>query len=304
MHNQVFQEQNDASLYTETVATITNEQELTSSSLVLSAVGISHRIVTAPDAHFLLVSQENMAAASYQLQRYADENRNWPPKPDSADKTYEPFLAPPTLLLIGTLILFFSVTGPWSNESIWFVQGAGDAEKILENHEYYRLLTALTLHADMVHVLGNCLFGGFLFHFFCRLTGNGLGFFAIIATAVLANYINVLVHGSNHHFVGFSTAVFAIIGMLAMFGKRNEVNKRYIRIVPLMAGTALLAMLGSSGERTDLGAHLFGLGCGFVSGWCLGRPLLLKWRRSIWLQSVLFMLCCFTIILSWKLALA
>ncbi len=77
----------------------------------------------------------------------------------------------------------------------------------------------------------------------------------------------------GHHFVGFSTAVFAVIGMLSMVSHHHQ--KRRIGfhfLMPFMAGAALLAMLGSSGERTDLGAHLFGL----VSGLAIGRLLCLK----------------------------
>ena len=126
----------------------------------------------------------------------------------------------------------------------------------------------------------------------------------MLLTAGLGNYINVALHGEEHLFVGFSTAVFAVIGMLSMLGPHNRVSKRYVRIIPFMAGAALLAMIGSSGERTDLGAHLFGLCCGFASGWILGRPLFLRLRRSMWLQTFLFLLSIAVIVLSWRAALA
>lgn len=290
--------------YSEIVLATRDEQNIMAYSLVLSSVDISHKIFSTPDNMTLQVSTKDLHAAQFQIKAYEDENRNWPPKPDTSVKTFEPLLQPPTLLLVGALALFFTTTGPWSTHSLWFLNGAGDATKILQQHEYYRLITALTLHADTVHLLGNCFFGGFLFHFFCKLTGNGLGLFAMLFTAVLGNYLHVLLHGGEHLFVGFSTAVFAIIGMLSMLGRHNRVNKRYIRIIPFMAGAALLAMIGSSGERTDLGAHFFGLGCGFMSGWFLGRPLFLRFRRSKLLQSSLFLLSCAIIVFSWQAALA
>ncbi len=303
-HDQEFQETDNKPEYSETVMATFDEQNIMACSLVLSSVGISHKVGNTTDNITLQVSDEDLHAARFQIRAYEDENRNWPPKPDTSLKTFEPFLQPPTLLLIGALALFFTVTGPWSTHSFWFLQGAGDATKILQQHEYYRLITALTLHADTVHLLGNCFFGGFLFHFFCRLTGNGLGVFAMLLTAGLGNYINVALHGEEHLFVGFSTAVFGIIGMLSMLGRHNRVSKRYIRIIPFMAGAALLAMIGSSGERTDLGAHLFGLCCGFVSGWILGRPLLLRLRESVSLQISLFLLSCAIIVFSWQAALS
>ena len=298
-----FSEETPDPEYSETVLTTSREQEAVSCSLVLSAVGISHRLSQTPENLFLQVTAENLHAARFQIQAYKSENRNWPPKPVTSTNNFTPLLQPPTLLLIGCLALLYSVTGPWSANSFWFSQGAGDADAILQKGEYYRLITALTLHADTVHLLGNCLFGGFLFHFFCRLTGNGLGLFAVLFTSTLANYLNVVLHGSHHLFVGFSTAVFAIIGMLAMVSRKYRTGKRYLHILPFMAGAALLAMIGSSGERTDLGAHLFGLLCGLISGWILGRPPLMNLRESILFQSILFCSSATIIFTAWKVAL-
>lgn len=296
------QEASEKPVYNETVLATDTKQKLMSCSLVLSAVGISHQVTQTPEKAILQVSSENLHAAQFQIQAYAEENKNWPPKPDNSVDSFVPFLQPPTLLLIGALALFFSVTGPWSAQSLWFTQGAGNAQRILQNHEYYRLITALTLHADTVHLLGNCFFGGFLFHFFCKLTGNGIGMFAMLMAATLGNYINVRLHGDQHLFVGFSTAVFAIIGMLATLNRHNRVSKHYVRVIPFMAGAALLAMIGSSGERTDLGTHLFGLCCGFGTGWLLGRPLVLRLRDSMLLQTSLFIFSCGIIVFAWKVA--
>jgi membrane associated rhomboid family serine protease len=290
-------EQNEPVLATD------DEQEALSCSLALSSMGISHHLRQTADSMLLSVAAEDAPYAASQISAFLHENRNWPPKPTVPDNTFSPLLQPPTLLLIGGLILFFTVTGNWSDHSIWFAGGAGDAEAILQKDEWYRLITALTLHADTVHLLGNCLFGGFIFHFFCRLTGNGLGVFSMLLTATVANLINVLLHGNNHLFVGFSTAVFAIIGMLAMISRQYRTNKRYLRVIPFMAGAALLAMIGSSGERTDLGAHFFGLCCGLASGWILTRPALLLWRKSLLFQTALFLISCLTIFVAWKAAL-
>ena len=46
----------------------------------------------------------------------------------SPDNDFTPLLQPPTLLLIGGLILFFSITGPWEDHSLWFVQGEGNTQ--------------------------------------------------------------------------------------------------------------------------------------------------------------------------------
>jgi uncharacterized membrane protein YobD (UPF0266 family) len=57
--------------------------------------------------------------------------------------------------------------------------------------------------------------------------------------------------------------------------------------MPIMAGLALLALLGSEGERTDLGSHLFGLLCGLICGNFVRLPFFSSLRASFWLQTLL-----------------
>lgn len=272
-------------------------------NLVLSAVEITHHIHFDNYKWQLLVTGDNKLRAINELESYFAENKDWPPVAPAPDNDFVPLLQPPTLLLIGGLILFFSITGPWQEQSLWFVQGAGNGERILEQGEWWRLVTALTLHADTVHLLGNCFIGGWLVHFLCRLTGTGLGLCAMLLSAGCGNLINTLARGPGHQFVGFSTAVFTVIGMLAVLthqGRKKFTGRHFL--IPLMAGMALLAMLGSSGERTDLGAHLFGLLCGLAFGYILGRETLQSLRHSLLVQSLSFLFFLTLLIGSWILA--
>jgi membrane associated rhomboid family serine protease len=272
-------------------------------SLVLSAVHIPHTITMEGDIYIITVDEVDEAAARHHLTCYLAENADWPPKKELTEHNSSA-IQPPTLFIIGALALFFNVTGPWNRHTDWFVYGAGDSTAILNQGEYYRLVTALTLHADITHLLGNCFLGGFLLHFFCKTVGPGIGVFAVLFSAVLGNTINVCLHGEGHHFVGFSTAVFGTIGMLSMVSYHsNRKLSKYRLAAPFMAGVALLAMTGSAGERTDLGAHLFGLLSGFLVGRLLITGLFIKLRGSSSLQLFLFMFTAFIIYFSWDMAL-
>lgn len=286
-----------------TIVFETNSQEqLSNCSLVLSALHITHTISRNDANHIILVSEADGAAAKHHIDEYLKENRNWPPQKDFQEQSSSS-IQPPTLLVVGSLMLFFYITGPWSEHSLWFSNGAGDATAILTHGEYYRLVTALTLHADITHLLGNCFLGGFLIHFFCRTTGPGIGIFTILLSAAMGNFINVYLHGGNHLFVGFSTAVFSTIGMLVMIS--YHANKRltsYQVFIPFMAGVALLAMTGSSGERTDLGAHFFGLLSGFVFGRLLTTNTVMRYRSSSMIQLFLFLLTVVFVYISWEKA--
>ncbi len=283
---------------------VTLNRELSqTSSLVLSAVGIQHITVESGNGFELFVQPGEEERAKAELDSYFNENRNWPPRVPTQDE-FQPFFHPPSLLMMGSLFLFFTVTGPWQDKSFWFLSGAGETTAMLERLQWWRLVTALTLHADITHVLGNCFFGFILIHFFLKMTGNGLGSFALLVSAISGNLINTVIKGPGYSFIGFSTATFSVVGMLAMLSYHEK--KRWNRVhflMPLMAGLAFLAMLGSSGERTDLGGHFFGLVCGMATGRLLANQYVQKLRHSLLFQCTLFILFLSVISTSWYLAL-
>lgn len=286
----------------EVVAT-RDQEHLSTCSLVLSAVDISHTIVSTDGIFSVRVAAGDAEAARHHLASYVQENQGWPSRPIHLEE-HTTTVQPPTFIVIGALMLFYGVTGPWDSGSIWFSSGAGDSSAIIHGGELYRLVTALTLHADLTHLLGNCFIGGFLLHFFCRLVGSGFGLFSVLTAATLGNAVNVFLRGENHLFIGFSTAVFATIGMLVIVSYQSKKNQsRFHLVLPFMAGAALLAMLGSSGERTDLGAHLFGLLSGLVIGFFIISDRCRKLGQSSFLQLVLFLFTCSAIYLCWNTAL-
>ncbi len=285
------------------IVRLSDPQLLNTYSLVLSSVDITHRIqYTSADNIEIYVAEREQERALYELAAYDSENRNWPEKipPD----TFIPTFRAMSSVVIGSLFFIYGLSGDWHVKSLWFQKGAGDSAAIINNLELYRLITPLTLHADIVHLMGNCILGAILLHFFLHLTGNGIGLFAILVTATLANLINVLVHGPGHLFVGFSTAIFSIIGMLCTISFALKTKRLTLHFfMPLMAGFALLAFLGSSGERIDLGAHLFGLLCGLVSGNFVRLPIFIRLRSSFLAQTLLGAFSFIIIIASWFIAL-
>jgi membrane associated rhomboid family serine protease len=282
---------------------VSEPEHLNTCSLVLSAADITHRIRIVSHSHMeIFVAAALREKADREITAYSNENENWPPQPRE-NENFSPVFRAMSPLIIGCLAGLFGLTGDWQPESLWFVKGAGNAEAILNNYEFFRLVTALTLHADIVHLLSNCILGVFLLHFFLNLTGNGIGLLAVLVTSVTANYINVLMHGPGHMFVGFSTSVFSIIGMLCTMSFAFKTTRIVLHIfMPIMAGLALLAMIGSEGERTDLGSHLFGLLCGLICGNFVRLPVFPSLRASFWLQTLLGAIALFVFYGSWILA--
>jgi membrane associated rhomboid family serine protease len=285
----------------DTPGMITGTREyLQTCSLVLNSVGIRHSIDQ--NHSILTVPAPYAKAAERQLSLYFKENKGWPERPEPANIPSSTE-TPPTLVMIGGLAIFYLVTGPWADKTFWFESGAVHSQAILEQGEWWRLITALTLHADQVHLLGNCVIGGFLVHMLCKTIGPGLGWLSLITCGALGNLLNIIVRDQAHLSVGFSTSIFAAIGLFSglQILTRRRTKLREI-LVPLGAGAGLLAMLGAEGERTDLGAHFFGFACGVVVGFVMNRFDLQKIIDNHQLQEKLFVLTLLIIVISWMAA--
>ncbi|MDO5674047.1 MAG: rhomboid family intramembrane serine protease [bacterium] len=275
-----------------------SREELENLSLLFASLAISHAMDRSSGS--LLVAAENLERALYQWRLYAEENANWPvpdPEPLPSHAT-----TPPTLLLMAFLALFYAHTGPWQATSPWFKFGAVNSQAMVAQHEWWRLITALTLHADFGHLIGNILVGGIVIHLLCKLTGYGVGWFLLLGSAALGNWCNVILRVSQHQSVGFSTAVFAAIGLLSGLQEQRSRWALFKLLVPIGAGIGLLAMLGTGGERTDLGAHLFGFVCGLVIGLLYRFSRLARLLHAPSLQHLAFLLASMVVVGAWFLA--
>ncbi|PLX82534.1 MAG: rhomboid family intramembrane serine protease [Desulfuromonas sp.] len=249
-------------------------------SLVLTARDVPHRVQRCGWGREIFVAPTLRERARRELRLYEGENRNWPPtysKTVLADNTLATLSA---LLLLGVFHNLTILQEPALGGAAidWVRTGNADAGKILDG-QWWRLVTALTLHADGRHLLGNLLIGGFFIVRLCREVGSGLGWSLLLLSGLLGNLINAHMQDLHHRSVGLSTAVFGAVGLLAALSvMRHRRSLRSRWPLPLAAAAALLGLLGTSGENTDLGAHLFGfvagLGLGMTAGaWLKTRGL-------------------------------
>lgn len=279
-------------------------------ALVLQSMSIWHSPRFVPGGWVLLVHDEDYARASAAIDRYEVENRDWPPPRVREKPRHAPSIVVP--VLFAALALFFLVTGPVSTNSIWFQRGRAESDLVI-GAQPWRALTALTLHADTSHVLGNVISGTVFGAAVQRRLGPGGAALAILASGVLGNVANAIAHhamgNGDHRSIGASTAVFGAIGILAatqvaLDHQHAEGRTRTWMDVaaPIAGGLALLGALGAS-PQSDLGAHLFGLLGGIVVG--LAVSLVLRKTRPLsrpWLQvalGVTTIAICFGV---WRLA--
>src|SRR6266542_2407276 len=220
-------------------------------------MGIAHVVRPTGDGWVIVVADTDHGRALQAIRAYEVENRTWPPRRARELLPHARSLAAPLVMLM--LVLFYAVTGPAASSSIWFDRGTASSERILHG-ELWRAVTALTLHGDTLHVLGNALTGSIFLSAVNRRLGDGRGPLFMLASGALGNVMNALWYRTGHLSIGASTAVFGAVGILAatqLAIDRSEGARPWSqRMAPLGGGLALLGMLGAS-PHTDLLAHLF-----------------------------------------------
>lgn len=241
-------------------------------AVVLAAAGIPYWLRRRLDGWALLVSPADAASALEALDAYDRENAA---EIEGAADVASSRRATAVGVAVAVLLLwFFAITGPRDGGSPWFARGSADARRMVAG-EWWRAVTALTLHADAPHVLGNALAGALLVTAVCRDLGPGVGLWLLLLAGAGGNAVTAAVYGRGHVSVGASTAIFGALGILAVLRivARGRVgsNARKSWVV-IAASLALLALLGT-GPDADLLAHLFGLLAGGALGLLAGLAI-------------------------------
>jgi membrane associated rhomboid family serine protease len=267
------------------VASAPSEQRAAELGLVLTARGIEHRRQPAFGAWQVCVPAASAEQAAAELRQYLSENTRAIGR-RRVEEVGDGW--PGVFAYVAVLLLVFICARDsfWSLD--WFGAGRFQAGRVVAG-DGWRAVTALTLHVEIAHLLGNLAFGAFFGYFAGRYLGVGLGWLAIVCAATLANGLDALLQPPAHRSLGASTAVFAALGILTAYtwrlGFLRETPWRG-RIAPIVAGLGLLAFTGTAGENTDLLAHFTGFVVGFGSGLALARAVRIEWLRSSRVQRI------------------
>jgi len=195
------------------------------------------------------------------------------------------------------VLAVYVATGPRDEQVVWFAKGSADAARILRG-EWFRVVTALSLHADLSHVLGNAIVGGLLLSALARRIGTAAAAWIALVSGATGNALTAMVARHGYVSVGASTSVF---GVLAAVAAVQALTRRRAAAVALGAGAALLGFLGT-GQNADLLAHLFGFGAGAVAAFATGRLVQRPPPRSVW-QPVLAAAALAVVAVAWWFAL-
>jgi rhomboid protease GluP len=247
-------------------------------SLVLEARGIEHETEQDQSSWVLSVPAGMRHRAYEEISRYSIERG----VRRSVQEVVQPHSGAAYGVFLYVLILLLTAfcAGNASFGADWLSLGSLDAGA---RGEWWRAVTALTLHLDQEHLLGNVLFGAVAGIAASRLLGPGVAWASILGAAALANYAEILITPITHRAVGASTAVFAALGLLSGMAWRQRLTLRerlWYRWAPLIAGICLLTLLGAGSAHVDVLGHALGFLFGLGVGWIFVRTGVSKNRES------------------------
>ena len=275
-------------------------------ALVLQAVGIAHGIVESEGAFLVVVRSEVASLAREQIERYEKENVGWPPRETAPESISQGVHA--AIVYGGLLVLVFLLEQSHGFALDWWSAGRADAA-LIRRGQWWRSLTALTLHTDVSHLAGNLVFGALFGVILAQSLGVGLAWIGFVLTGALGNLVNAWIQPVEHLSVGASTAVFGALGLQVAYEwmRRRELGYGKLRrFAPLIVGAVWLGMFGVGGsthdvtqtalerihdlettvQKVDVMAHVTGFASGAAFGIALGLHegrIRLRPRTQAWL---------------------
>ena len=233
--------------------------------LVLTSQGIDHYIEKTEATYSIRVLRTDHEKAMKTMTLFFEENRFFRVRQQLSQIPFSSFKSYPAFSIMALLCLVHGFAH-YKNAHEQLVLKYGSSALYIIQGETFRAVTALFLHADTAHLLGN-LAGLLIFAApLISVSGTGTGLFLLLAAGTAGNLINAYFYQTAHLSIGASTAVMGAAGLLAAYqATRKSHPLKLDNLMPIFAVAILVAMF-SQGERTDVWAHIFG----FLSGLSLG----------------------------------
>ena len=233
-------------------------------SLVLASQEIETTIVC-EEGWGLLVDEMDFDRAISAINQYQKENHRWHWRqalPGTSLIFHWGTLAPCLLLVI-----FYAL----GETRIPTLKSGGMVDTtFVSAGQWWRLFTAIYLHADMAHLIANVTTGFILFGMAMARYGAGAGLLAAYLAGFLGNLAGVAFYPDAHRSLGASGMIMGALGLLGAEGISAWRTTRATHWLWRGAGAAflVLVLLGFS-EGTDIIAHVGG----FIAGALLGALL-------------------------------
>lgn len=190
---------------------------------------------------------------------------------------------PATTVLIGAILiglLIEIVTGAWTNPFVLTELGAIESERILNQREYWRLVSAMFLHGDgtipgtLLHLMLNLWALFQLGSLYEMMFGTRRFVWIYFITGIFASLTSMVVTGGPS--VGASGAIFGLLGAF-VFSVRRSPRWRHDRVARSVVKQCVFWAIAnivvlSQIPKIDNAAHIGGLVAGLILGFVWPQP--------------------------------
>ncbi|MDB6058766.1 MAG: Rhomboid family protein [Verrucomicrobiales bacterium] len=234
--------------------------------LVLASQGIDAAIVRENDTWALAVAPHEYDRAIKAVDQYVTENRGW--------KWQHSLPGSDLFFHWGALLWALAIGAIYYWSMVQFPQmkiaGAVDSD-LVHAGQWWRLFTAVSLHADMSHLMANMTTGVILLGFAMARFGPGPAVLATYVAGVLGNVAGLYLYHGEHRSLGASGMVMAALGILAVQSFalwHKDHSARQLVARAFFAAVLILILIGTSPE-SDIVAHFGGFFAGAIFGYAL-----------------------------------
>ena len=261
------------------------EQQAMDWSLVLISQGIEAVIERNSEANAwqLVVNSPDYPRALHAIRQYRKEN---------AHRTWRLELPWTGLIFdwrcLVPLLLFILLFAAEALRQIPLTSAGQMHNRAVQSGEWWRVVTAVTLHGDLPHLVANVTVGLLLFGLAMGAYGPGIALFGSLLAGASGNLAGLVLYPKDHLGLGASGMVMGALGLLAaqwLALLKHGLTPRQLAVRGVLSGCLLLLLLGfSPRENVDVPAHV----AGFASGLGIGTVLALlpqRIRQSIWLDT-------------------
>jgi len=278
-----------------------SEKQAMEWSLVLASQGIEALIERIPEtgAWLLVVTAEEHERALASIRLYRLENRGW---------AWRRQLAWPGVLFHGGVLLWcwVLILIHWLGEALGTrLESLGAMSSVAASHgEWWRSVTAVSLHADVGHLAANAATGLVVFGLAMARFGAGSAMLVGLLAGVAGNLAGWALRAEPFIGLGASGMVMGGLGMLTAQSLFLlwESPKAIRQISSGLLGGFLLFVLVGLNPASDVIAHA----AGFVAGGLLGAALALmppRWTRRPKVDQLAGLAALFLLVAAWSLAL-
>ena len=167
--------------------------------------------------------------------------------------------------VISVMLLLFLSMICWRAPE-WFQLLAAIPRQVRVEGEYWRLFTAIAVHADLRHFLANALF----FTFFAYLLYGYFGFWVhplgMLILGAFTNYCSLLTYSPSTRLVGASGVVYLMAGfwltLYVLIERTRSISRRLLHAV----GVGLVVLIPTNlSPEVSYRTHAIGCGIGILA---------------------------------------